>query len=187
MNVAGWIYFVQNGNPNLCKIGFSADPYKRPKKYQTGSPEKLRHHPIWSPVRAFKSQEDELHRLLKKWQYGDGGKEWFDISSMEARSIVDGFRGMLVMNFDLREEKNLSLFDFALQQQDFHKKYELGEKWPIRDSNDPDWPWSIICPNGREIHCKTLRQAKFIRRSDQYRLKYYGGRNVYWVPDDCYD
>lgn len=186
-NPCGWIYFLQNGDENFAKIGFTSesDPNARRKELQTGSLTELRFSP-WQPIPGFYSQEQELHRLLNKFKAPfKGGKEWFDISSSEAKSVVESYRDLIQRNVD---NGQLTLFSALLDASDLYKKYNLIPKWQIRQLEKPDpvWPddsWVIETPRDSLFYAKSLDHADKTRLEQQYWSKY-GRGNICWFPED---
>lgn len=190
-NPFGWIYFLQNGDPDLCKIGFSIEYNERKKAFETASPNKFKFGP-WLPVRAFKSQESELHGLLDKFRI-DPKKEWFRVQSKEAKSIILGFCNLIDKNRNEEDEQQLSIISYLEKQSDLYKKYNLIPKWPIEQftNPDPNWPsewlrcgWKLSRPDGNlQWLGSSLKEADIRRLEMQYWAKY-GRGSVCWFPND---
>jgi len=72
ISTEGYVYFIQNGNEDIIKIGWSIDPLSRLKTLQTGSPHPLLIIAVQSA--SDRSLEHFLHKKFKK-QHIKG--EWF--------------------------------------------------------------------------------------------------------------
>ena len=67
------LYIIQSAVTGAFKVGRSADPARRLKQLQTGSPYELR---IVLVVKNGGSQEKDIHKCLVGYE-GGGGSEWF--------------------------------------------------------------------------------------------------------------
>ena len=73
----GGVYFIQNGNLEQIKIGWSSNPLKRKESLQTGNPNRLKIHGVQPALD--KGLEHYLHKKFKKYSIDPRG-EWFRFS-----------------------------------------------------------------------------------------------------------
>lgn len=105
------IYFLQNGNPDRVKIGYTANLKNRKREAKTWSCSPLRD--LYPPIEGSKADESEIHRLLKSYKINDRGigDEVF-LLCPESLKILDQFR----KNQSTKKKSILGpLFEYANQ------------------------------------------------------------------------
>lgn len=78
-----YLYVIsEEKNPTICKIGFSKNPEKRIKTFQTGHPEKLKlyYYELFTET-SIRKFESIVHKNLKHYKFNN---EWFQISPDDA-------------------------------------------------------------------------------------------------------
>ena len=82
-----YVYVIASSESGPSKIGVAADPKKRLKQLQTGSYFPLSLHYVEPIGNAAEAVERAAHRTLAAKRSG-GGREWFDVTPTEARTVV---------------------------------------------------------------------------------------------------
>lgn len=84
-----FLYLIQAGHTQFCKIGITGQPKNRKKQLQTGNPQKLYIRQIWAI--EDKQIESKIHAIFNTvFKKANGGKEWFRINDLDlAIRIID--------------------------------------------------------------------------------------------------
>ena len=137
-----YVYVIAPSELGPCKIGIAADPKKRLRALQTGSPSPLTLFGYEPATHSPRAVEHGVHIALKSRRSRQGG-EWFDVSTREAHSVIRGVAASLEVLIDdgaslheLCQRAGLSWL--AEQERLSDAAAETDEEYDMSDVRPPD-------------------------------------------------
>ena len=160
------VYILAWDDKGPSKIGIAADPKKRLKGLQTGSPHTLSLKHIEPVGVAASAIEREVHRALAGRRL-PGGSEWFDLPPADARIAVRSAAAAAGVLFD-----ETATFDSIHQKSVFRWLDEQARRRALRDEDDEDYDEDLpelAPPSPVELIARTLDAPK----AGRYRFSDY--------------
>lgn len=126
--VAQWVYFIQNGDDDLIKIGMTRRLSDRIKELQTGNPRPLR---IVGYIKAHNALELEetFHYFFENRKHA---REWFKLSRAQATYVLKNYREYGDKIFYV---KNNEIFKPPPELKDPIKKATIQRKLELEESS----------------------------------------------------
>jgi len=161
-----FVYVIAWSDNGPSKIGIAADPAKRLKALQTGSPHALSLKHVEPVGTAASAVEREVHRALTARRL-DGGSEWFDLPPADARIAVRSAAAAADVLID--EE---ATFDAIHQKSVFRWLDEQAKRRQLKDEDDEDYDDDLpelAPPSPVELIARTVELPK----SGRYKFNDY--------------
>jgi hypothetical protein len=155
-----FVYILAWDDKGPSKIGIAADPKKRLRTLQTGSPHMLHLKHVEPVGLAASAIEREVHRALAGRRLS-GGSEWFDLPPADARIAVRSAAAAAGVLFD--EE---ATFESIHQKSVFRWLDEQASRRALRDEDDEDYDEDLpelAPPSPVELIARTLNAPKLGR------------------------